>query len=1632
MSQQHQEQILLKAIAIESLHLSEYTNVERQESYRILQEFQLIGGLSSSSSSSSFDLQQQQQQQQQQQRVQEKIALCIHWIQQIHPILYPPSPQQQQPQYNITTATKLLALEVLHQFIVATVHTTNYYQQICHNDTTRLEFRTAILNGAHIIASSFSSSSSPSSAIPENTSTNIRTNPRNTTISEIRILARKVAVVLKDLILRDFPQQWMTLGNDLYHPTTGLWCASRRPTNHSSTNNGSNHPMVNTANNSTTTATTMIGQQICLECFKLVAEDCTDSDFNVKISTTRRNDVLQGLNEIAFTSFLPLFYNTLQDNYKLLTQYRNEIYNMHLFLLSEHRTIRTMTTNELYSYQTKQQQLQDIGPSISDTLVTLERFCTTLPVSWMLGNTPNPTTTTNNNNKNNNININDPTTSTILPLQVSSGGYETASGCDFVAAFLHLLREPDFSIQIRAIECLEQLTIRGKLDVPQWIRLIRDLPMAIQEGNQLYNTTLQEYRSVEMRVKEDNNGDMAALITTEDSLLAAQVDYHRALSKLLSCVLSSHVAHISSNKTILTGNSNMYEPLLSYLQLLVSMLKHPSGRIASEQINVWSSLFRDPLISKSILLRPFCGDILTAYMDHMIKIRWEDIENETHHHLKVIEASYDDEDEYDIWMGDLRSRASLLFRFMGHTEPQIVSQVLNHRVQSLLAQYGNGVPLNFIDATNNQLTIKSDAVIQFEALFQPLDSTLSGVPSWAMVESDVSASVQQYKQDFNDQKRAEIRQQTRSHLIELSSALATWRPTYVWLKFRHASLIEAMKHFWQHDPSSSLLQGVDTLIRYLGLPDEWKGPTNGYTMQGTSMSGEMVGLKKRSGVALVSVAKKVPHHLVPWLTQLSEATRSLLTSDGLIPMNQMHLYEFLSCVATAVENPQDRSRFIADVLSDAVAVLESPEIQQGIQSTASFLRAMGVLQVADQPDHVINPGNVSKVNEFYHSLFTPLNRLLSVGRRCNEAGRQRSVVNGIASASLPPNAGFGEPGQPTFPTDEGSLSLNDLSITDPFVPIWPRILPTVLQVYEITLSVWRPENQAAFLPNQLQRYVFAISDDEAYLARTTNVKSGGVFGEGGAAGSVCSGTDRREINLVPKWSGWFNELRNTCFQLIGLLAAQRVLYAPDIAPLYPRIVSVIIDPLNLKSMEHRHFTQFLKHIVEFLLITCPCTLYTTHLAPMIDPIFDHIRYRLEKTWLPVLSTSMSQSTDMKALSSSDCQNVVQVLSCGEDAWFTWYYAHAGLFVGDLDSVTAEAAVEKHRVDISRTFSDMLQTALALKGDWALVLANQAKEDQAQKKNDASILMNGPPNRLVDEGVTLNADGTPRVPHQVYIDARKLLRINSLCHFMLLENEGIAGNLTLTLIQCLGYPDAYTCRRTVKLCHRILETVGWSTQYSHLIGQQMFTQVVKNVVTEPKWMVGVEWDMINVVRDIYCRLVLGQILQPGGQGPGQQQPQLDGQGTSNIRYEQAKSVVKPLQGGGILTEPSNVPRIILASLPGIGETGVTQFEMTMKQKRSAKDQKDCIRDLLRIAADALAVQTTGSTATSSTAAAAGSIFDRAIAEESLLHASTNTKGISLPKNTIPDLPDKLVTQSQVNKRLALQNQEQPEGLVAFQL
>ena len=454
-----------------------------------------------------------------------------------------------------------------------------------------------------------------------------------------------------------------------------------------------------------------------------------------------------------------------------------------------------------------------------------------------------------------------------------------------------------------------------------------------------------------------------------------------------------------------------------------------------------------------------------------------------------------------------------------------------------------------------------------------------------------------------------------------------------------------------------------------------------------------------------------------------------------------------------------------------------------------------------------------------------------------------------------------------------------------------------------------------------------------------------------------------------------------------------------------------------------------KQFIEILMLGCPHTLYMTHLAPIVGPVFEHIQYRLDKTWAPFLGPVVTPDL-CKPMFSADCESVAALASRGGEDWFSSYYARAGLFVGDLDAVTAEAAVEKSRVEISRTFSDLLQTALALKGDWALVLANQSKEEQANRRNESSKLSQGPRTRVKTEG-HVNADGTPKGENQAAIDARKLQRISAMCHFLFLEHEQIAGSLTLSVIQCLAYPDAYTCRRMARICHRILEAVAWYPRYTELLGNRLLSAAVKNIVTEPKWMVGIEWEMINIVRDIYGRLVLGQIVQPGGQGAGLQQPAA---ANNPNHYEQAKTADRPLQGGGILVVSSDIPRRVLASLPGVNMTMIDQLDRDMKRKRSAKDQKDFIRDLLRIASEqikqaddaaaaaaSLNSYTNGVTTTSS---ALGGVLGRAIDEESLLRNAHR-------KATVEDLPEKLVINKKSKKKNP-QDDEQPSGLALFQL
>jgi len=1044
-----------------------------------------------------------------------KIPICINWLHQDRHV---------SDGTDITVPVKQYSLTMMDEFIQKS------YTKL--NESERLAMRHAVITAARQIA--------PMPLVHEN-----------------RILANKLASMLAAFVVREFPQRWTSFFQDMFISMHqgGLWY-----------NEGGDG--VHT-----------LGVKMLLECMRVVTEDTTDSDFNVKISTSRRNDVLIGLNEIS-KQFLPLMFGILE-HYSYLAQRKAALHNMRSYLLANGRTLSQMSAEEKSMYQKEMDHLKFASTLINDCLKTLSRFCNSMPLDWTFGTSP-----------------------------------------DFLKAFLYLLREP--SVQVEAIACIEKLALR-KLDIEQWTLLIRQLPSAIKEANAAIG---QDAEEVQLEKQIGGNFD------TTDTL-TLQLPYHRAISRMLSYVVSTNISQITTDKKIITGKGEKFAEISDFLRLLVDLIHHPSGRICCEQINAWIILLRDPQISKIGLLTPFAEELMTCYMDYLIKIRWEDIDEKRHAQCSLIEASFDDEDEYGAWLGDFRSRCTHFFKLLGNVEPKIATSVLNTRLQVLLARHGNGSPHDHLYSTNKQLTQKSDAIIYFESILLPLDTALSGLPAWSL-QTDNS----------NRANSSEIRASVQEALLQLATSLVSWNPTYLWLKFRRTQLLEALKHYWLYNPST-LLQGVDALLGYLSAHDDWSA-------DGEPLSGEIVSLRKKSGVSLVAIAKKVPNHLVPWISQLSEAVRQHLSSSTLLPSNRMHLYEFLSCVAAAINEPLARANFISDVLADAISVLESAEFKHVTSAPETFLSWLGVTESGSNPASVTDPKNVQKVTNTFQHVFSALNTILSVGKRCHEASVKRS--GGIPYLSSQPS---NENPMLNF-RDEGPVSLQDLTFNDPFVHLWPRILPAVIQITDITLQLWYPVHQAQYLQNHLQRYLYAISDDEAFLSKVHDAHSGGVFGEGGTAGSVVSGTDRRDLNLVPRWSGWLNELRNTCFQMLGLLSGQRAIYAPELGKLYPQIVNSVSNPDHIRAMENRHLTQYLKQFIEILLLSCPVTLYETHLSPLIRPLFEHLEYRLKKNWEPVVNPNLE--TLARPLTSSDCAAAAYVAAAGGEQWFDPYYGRAGIFV----------------------------------------------------------------------------------------------------------------------------------------------------------------------------------------------------------------------------------------------------------------------------------------------------------------------------------------------------------------------------------
>ncbi len=332
---------------------------------------------------------------------------------------------------NVTVSAKLFSMTVLQKYVQL------QYGELDRKDAAML--RSNVVETARMTANSVGGNS-------------------NMKESECKLIASKLSDMLSDLAARDFPQRWMEFWTDLL----SIWTAEED---------------------------VGIGTKICLDCLIILIENCTDSDYNSKIDTKRRNDVLQGLNEVS-GQMLPRVYSLLSTQYSQLAASKSMIGQMEAFLRQE---ARPPTPEEQQQYNKVIQTRDSAAKQMEPALTFLSTVCAFMPVEWMF---------------------------------VQNADY------DFTSVFLHLLGESTNNINVLAVTCLDKLAHR-KLEESQWFRLISCLPNAVSVANE---TAISSHQN-----------DLSPNRHIVDFLL-----FHKSLSKFLASLLQNHISFVTTDKDVVS------------------------------------------------------------------------------------------------------------------------------------------------------------------------------------------------------------------------------------------------------------------------------------------------------------------------------------------------------------------------------------------------------------------------------------------------------------------------------------------------------------------------------------------------------------------------------------------------------------------------------------------------------------------------------------------------------------------------------------------------------------------------------------------------------------------------------------------------------------------------------------------------------------------------------------------------------------------------------------------------------------------------------------------------------------------------------------------------------------------------
>ncbi|KAG9405483.1 hypothetical protein AC1031_003375 [Aphanomyces cochlioides] len=173
------------------------------------------------------------------------------------------------------------------------------------------------------------------------------------------------------------------------------------------------------------------------------------------------------------------------------------------------------------------------------------------------------------------------------------------------------------------------------------------------------------------------------------------------------------------------------------------------------------------------------------------------------------------------------------------------------------------------------------------------------------------------------------------------------------------------------------------------------------------------------------------------------------------------------------------------------------------------------------------------------------------------------------------------------------------------------------------------------------------------------------------------------------------------------------------------------------------------------------------------------------------------------------------------------------------------------------------------------------------------------------------------PKHIVVESDRLLRD------FVLSSDVLTGLVVRLLVAILGWTDTLSARRATTLLDRLVSILFTQRQHFELFGKDVFAAALGTLLQHFHDVDdGLKWEVINLLRNIYCRLTLG--LLPVDECKG------------------IDPLNQPLKSDH---ELCLVPRSILAGLHGVEPAQVVEFEANLRAHPSAKTQKNYLKEFV---------------------------------------------------------------------------------------